>query len=338
MNKRIEWIDTAKAVAIILVGIGHYSCPKLLMAFIYSFHMPLFFILSGITFNTSKYTFQQFLIRKLKTLVFPWWIAVVLYAVFQNTCLTLGMSGVHIPWINIIPRIFWHYRVGAYDPVYWFIPCLFVTELLLYWILKLCKNRTHIFVLMLVWLGAATAYYYGVGKVLVWEIDLIPLTAFYICIGILVKEWIINFIENSANLKLILIGISSMAIAFILSCWNLNITGNIFGISDIRYGNMGLAVVASFAGSLGVIVLCKYISCGLLKYIGRNSLMFYLLQPFTYKIADVMLCICLPFYRYAGNVLDLVLLHLLANILILLYVFCYNKVKEKTLHKITKRV
>lgn len=41
MNKRIEWIDIAKAVAIVLVGIGHYSCPKILMAFIYSFHMPL---------------------------------------------------------------------------------------------------------------------------------------------------------------------------------------------------------------------------------------------------------------------------------------------------------
>lgn len=106
MNKRIEWIDIAKAVAIVLVGIGHYSCPKILMAFIYSFHMPLFFILSGITFNTSKYTFQQFFIRKLKTLVFPWCLAVVLYTVFQNTCLVLGMSGIQIPWINIIPRIF----------------------------------------------------------------------------------------------------------------------------------------------------------------------------------------------------------------------------------------
>lgn len=338
MNKRIEWIDTAKAVAIILVGIGHYSCPKLLMAFIYSFHMPLFFILSGITFNTSKYTFQQFLIRKLKTLVFPWWIAVVLYAVFQNTCLALGMSGVHIPWINIIPRIFWHYRVGIYDPIYWFIPCLFVTELLLFWILKLCKNRAHLFILMLVCLGAAAGYYYGVGKVLIWEIDLIPLTAFYICLGMFVKNWLINIIDNYDDFKLIFIGISSVVIAFFLSFWNLKSTGNIFAISDVRYGNMGLAVVASFAGSLGVIVLCKYISCGLFKYIGRNSLMFYLSQPFTYKIADVMLCICLPFYRYAGNVLDLVLLHILSNILILLYVFCYKKVKEKTLHKITKCV
>lgn len=338
MNKRIEWIDIAKAVAIIFVGIGHYSCPKPLMAFIYSFHMPLFFILSGITFNNSKYTFKQFLIRKLKVLVFPWCIAVVLYAVFQNTCLALGMSGIHIPWINIIPRIFWHYRVGVYDPVYWFIPCLFITELLLYWILKLCKSKTHLFILMLVWLGAATAYYYGVGKILTWEIDLIPLTAFYICLGMLVKNWIINAIDNYDNLKLLLIGISSMAIAFILSYWNLKITGSIFGISDVKYGNMGLVVVASLAGSLGVIVLCKYISCGLFKYIGRNSLMFYLSQPFTYKIADVMLCICLPFYRYAGNVLDLVLLHILSNILILLYVFCYKKVKEKTLHKITKRV
>ena len=27
-TKRIEWIDVAKALAIILVGIGHYNCPR----------------------------------------------------------------------------------------------------------------------------------------------------------------------------------------------------------------------------------------------------------------------------------------------------------------------
>jgi len=130
LDKRIVIMQ---CLGIIMVILGHSgdALPILSSWFpYYSFHMPLFFILSGITFNTSKYTFQQFFIRKLKTLVFPWCLAVVLYTVFQNTCLVLGMSGIQIPWINIIPRIFWHYRVGAYDPVYWFIPCLFVTELL----------------------------------------------------------------------------------------------------------------------------------------------------------------------------------------------------------------
>lgn len=48
MNKRIEYIDLAKAVTIILVIVGHcYWHGILLDKLIYAFHMPLFFMLSG---------------------------------------------------------------------------------------------------------------------------------------------------------------------------------------------------------------------------------------------------------------------------------------------------
>ena len=50
VNKRIEWIDAAKVVGILLMILGHCkyvgAVPYLCMA-IYSFHMPLFFIISG---------------------------------------------------------------------------------------------------------------------------------------------------------------------------------------------------------------------------------------------------------------------------------------------------
>lgn len=46
MRKRIEYLDIAKAMTIILMIIGHMSS-GILRNFIYSFHMPLFFILIG---------------------------------------------------------------------------------------------------------------------------------------------------------------------------------------------------------------------------------------------------------------------------------------------------
>ena len=46
--ERKEWADVAKAFAIIAVIIGHTSeIPDILSRIIFSFHMPLFFILSG---------------------------------------------------------------------------------------------------------------------------------------------------------------------------------------------------------------------------------------------------------------------------------------------------
>ena len=65
MNKRIKFIDMAKGTAILLVVIGHvlrgFVAAKMYTEYInvfnyidfaiYSFHMPLFFIISGILYG-----------------------------------------------------------------------------------------------------------------------------------------------------------------------------------------------------------------------------------------------------------------------------------------------
>lgn len=51
-RKRIDWIDCARGIAILLVIVGH-GVDGFSRALIFSFHMPLFFILSGRTFRPS---------------------------------------------------------------------------------------------------------------------------------------------------------------------------------------------------------------------------------------------------------------------------------------------
>lgn len=51
---RIEEVDIAKGIGMILVISGHLCASAPLRNFIYSFHMPLFFILSGIVYNAAK--------------------------------------------------------------------------------------------------------------------------------------------------------------------------------------------------------------------------------------------------------------------------------------------
>ena len=46
-NTRFDWVDTAKGLGIILVVIAHVWTKGPVRDFIYSFHMPLFFLLSG---------------------------------------------------------------------------------------------------------------------------------------------------------------------------------------------------------------------------------------------------------------------------------------------------
>lgn len=64
MKNRIRWIDNAKAIAILMVVIGHiiqsmYSPDNfdenIVFRIIYSFHMPLFIMLSGLVTKPILY-------------------------------------------------------------------------------------------------------------------------------------------------------------------------------------------------------------------------------------------------------------------------------------------
>lgn len=63
--KRRESIDMAKALAIIFVILGHIL-PKesVLKQYIYSFHMPMFFILTGIVLKYKENEKLLFFIKK----------------------------------------------------------------------------------------------------------------------------------------------------------------------------------------------------------------------------------------------------------------------------------
>ena len=46
MGKRIDYLDYSKGIAIILVVLGHIFNGGNIKTYIYSFHIPLFFIIS----------------------------------------------------------------------------------------------------------------------------------------------------------------------------------------------------------------------------------------------------------------------------------------------------
>ncbi len=74
MSKRESLIDIGKGIGSILVIMGHTSATSYkLRIFIDSFHMPFFFILSGMVLNTN-YSIFQFIKRKIKSLLINYYI------------------------------------------------------------------------------------------------------------------------------------------------------------------------------------------------------------------------------------------------------------------------
>lgn len=64
-------LDIAKGIGIILVVWAHASGP--LSGYINQFHMPFFFFISGMLFRVPQDA-KQYIIRKVNTLLKPFWI------------------------------------------------------------------------------------------------------------------------------------------------------------------------------------------------------------------------------------------------------------------------
>lgn len=55
-NKRIEWLDTLKLIVIFYIYLGHLGKDAgKLYPFVFSFHVPLFFFISGLFFSDSRW-------------------------------------------------------------------------------------------------------------------------------------------------------------------------------------------------------------------------------------------------------------------------------------------
>lgn len=70
-SKRLDWIDIAKGIAMILVIVGHtVPNPSPLRHAIFSFHMPVFFILAGYTFRPKPW--RELLSGSMSRLLVPY--------------------------------------------------------------------------------------------------------------------------------------------------------------------------------------------------------------------------------------------------------------------------
>lgn len=120
IKSRIKYIDTVKGIGILLVVIGHHLRIVSVFDWIYSFHMPLFFIVSGYVYVPKDNDFKDFVRRKARTLLWPYftfsiisilWSLFVKYVLhgevdlFNNVVLSLSTYGNGPIWF--LTSLFW---------------------------------------------------------------------------------------------------------------------------------------------------------------------------------------------------------------------------------------
>ena len=124
IQQRIIWLDTAKGCAVLLVVLGHVSfLPMPVLGIIYAFHMPLFFFLSGILLFRKQESFLPFLKKKVRTLIIPYYLFLLLQVVVLTP---MTMMGFHLAEAYLL-------RDGALvgNSELWYLFALFFIEMLL---------------------------------------------------------------------------------------------------------------------------------------------------------------------------------------------------------------
>jgi fucose 4-O-acetylase-like acetyltransferase len=142
-GERVEYIDIARGIGILLVALAHADVSLFspyLHRLIYSFHMPLFFFLSGYFFNPGI-PLWELLKKRFNTILKPYLVTIVLIYI-------VSLSFTNMRFATVLGRIAKSlYATGYYiDWVQlWFLPSLFVTSLFAYLfyraILIRIKNR-----------------------------------------------------------------------------------------------------------------------------------------------------------------------------------------------------
>lgn len=127
-KERVEYIDVAKGVGILLVILGHSIVGDVFLKnVIYSFHMPFFFMLSGYFLNFER-SVKSNAQKSFRMLLIPYFAVcftqILLYGIFKRELLvseffTLLMGGADMFALHI-----------DYQHVIWFIPVLFLSRIL----------------------------------------------------------------------------------------------------------------------------------------------------------------------------------------------------------------
>lgn len=273
-NERIQWIDIAKGIGISLVLIGHMEIANPLLVFIESFHMALFFFLSGFTFNGSV-DFKTFLGKKAKNLLLPYLSLGILYTPFVIA--TAGDS------VNVIETtIHWLKELLFFQQEghIWFVGALFWANVLYYFLNKFLSNPYLKLAVSAVCFALGYAYTNFVGT-LPWSIHIAFMALLFLCVGNLYRNSKLYANRRPLSLPKLLVLMGTWAVCFLLYYTN----GGVTNFHSGTWSYLPFSILLALLGTAAIICLSEKISCKPLAYLGQNSMIYYMWQWIGFTIA-----------------------------------------------------
>ena len=304
-----------KGYGIVVVTLGHLGVAFLLEKHIYSYHMFLFFLISGYLFVDRP--FVETLKKKTTSLLIP----------FMMWNIISSIVGAIIGYQNLksfIGTLFILKGDLCFNAPIWFILILFMTEI----IYSYLKEKTNISDELLVLISIALFLVIGPLK-LPMKVNLIPLAMFSYATGVLLKNS--KFLAGggtSSYIRLVALALISVVFGMFLNSRISYTAGD--------FGNGIFCIVAAYAGMLFFFFLFKscFQNCreNVLSFIGKNSFSIMVMQYYFFmlynKIGEKVFGI--GDIWHLTNSLKAILLTSFTVLLILVSVVTYRKVTKGT--------
>lgn len=298
MTKRLDWLDIAKGITIILMVLGHSSIPKPISNWIYAFHMPLFFFASGICTDFVRTGFTDFLRKKILSIGRPFCVYSIVVIVISDICKIKIDANITTGW-------------GGY--ALWFVPVLFVSLLLAK--TNFClQGRWRVLYLLLL---PISSYIFSIMHIhLPWNMSVAP----YASMLLLYAYWHKDLIKSLPQIKWYWLVIT-FTITTIVS---------LFYRLDMCYNNIRPILVLSvgaISGSLFIAIISAYIDkiggviAHILKQIGKETFIILAFSQIVILVINRYMVIN-PIWKYSLLLLSLVVIKYTKDCIVFLYNRC----------------
>lgn len=288
MKQRLDYIDIAKGLGIILVVLSHTEHWEL-MYYTLPFFVPIFFFCSGYTSSKKDIKLNICLGRQAVKLLKPYLFFSILLLLFFHDFSLRAFAGILYSRYCLYPfgtaTDICHFMIIGNYPM-WFLTCMVIAYLL--YDLLIYYPRYQYFLVGLYLVLTAGASFFPV--LLPWSLDTAPLMAVIMFGGTLVSKYFPDIFKNKKTHWLIILSLV-LYLLLLPFCHDINISVRMYGSNIITY------LLAALTGCIMLTYLSRLLQGTIvgkgLQQIGIHSL--------------TIFCIEIPFILLGKQLSDLIL-------------------------------
>ena len=268
-KRRIQWIDVSKGILAICVIVGHSKyVPSKIIDFIFSFHIPSFFILSGfLSVYSEEKNIYNFFLKKVKRILVPYlFFFLIGYFYWLTSCQFESKKAIcqDKEWWHPFKGFLLGYGPDLYvSPGLWFLPCLFITEIIYHTVKKKCKLNTD--TTLLVFFILIVIFYNYLSMTMPFSFHAIPFSLFFYTFGRKIHLIKLQLLPITKRIYYCLL-IAPLWIYSIL------LNGKV-DLNNAKYGTtLYLFLLNAIVGFFVIFLLSKRLKCLYLETIGKTML------------------------------------------------------------------